>query len=273
MDTPYNNDPLPGTLDEQYLNTVLSANASEAPRQLQPQPQPQGPSPLPRMSAQESARAKFEARRAARLASEFSREQEQTDPALPAVTAPESALPTGAASEAYETGHAPAALPAAPSFAPAVRAQRAVSRRQREEQDRRDRASALLASLGLSSPDTAQMSRADLAAVLEVLLSADEASLRRLHDRPDIPASLKTIIRRVLADMQSGSLKALHGLWDRLYGRQPLTAPDAGQAQPSGTSPAPSGAGQLLQDTLQGVLPQQPVSREAYIVIRDTLMR
>lgn len=265
MDTPYNNDPLPGTPDEQYLNTLCSASASEAPRQ-QP-PRRSSPLPLPRASASESARAKFEARRATRLASEFNKEQEQAAASEPVGPVP--AVPVDSAT----TEPAPAVLPAAPSFAPAARAQRTVSRRQREEQDRRDRASALLASLGLSSPGTAQMSRADLAAVLEVLLSADEASLRRLHDRPDIPASLKTIIRRVLADMQSGSLKALHGLWDRLYGRQPLTAPDAGQAQPLGTSPASSGAGQLLQDTLQGVLPQQPVSREAYIVIRDTLMR
>lgn len=263
MNTSYNSDPIPGSIDEQYQRTIYSANASEAPR-------------LPRVSAQESARAKFEARRAARLASEFNKEQEQAGSALPAgqalptVAAPEPAALTPAASQP-QASMAP--VPAAPSFAPAVREQRAVSRRQREEQDRRNRASELLASLGLSAPDTAQMSRADLAAVLEVLLSADEASLRRLHDRPDIPTSLKTIIRRVLTDMQSGSLKALHGLWDRLYGRQPLTAPDTGPAQPSGAPLTAPDTGQLLQDTLQGVLPQQPVSREAYIVIRDTLMR
>lgn len=247
MNTPYNNDPIPGSIDEQYLNTLCSANALEAPR-------------LPRVSAQESARAKFEARKAARLASEFNKEQASpaslADSTLPAASQPQTSM---------------VPLPAAPSFAPAAREQRAISRRQREEQDRRDRASELLASLGLTSPGTAQMSRADLAAVLEILLSADEASLRRLHDRPDTPTSLKTVIRRVLADMQSGSLKALHGLWDRLYGRTPLTASPASPAGQQG-SPAQQ-SGQLLQDALQGVLPSSPVSREAYIVIRDTLMR
>ena len=75
MDTPYNNDPLPGTPDEQYLNTLCSASASEASRQ-QPSRR-SSPLPLPRASASESARAKFEARRAARLTSEFNKEQGQ----------------------------------------------------------------------------------------------------------------------------------------------------------------------------------------------------
>lgn len=262
MNTPYNNGPIPGSIDEQYQRTVYSANASEAPR-------------LPRVSAQESARAKFEARRAARLAVEFNKEQQASAPAAPSFApasqpqAPAALTPTASRPQASMTP-----IPAAPSFAPAAREQRAVSRRQREEQDRRDRASELLASLGLSAPDTAQMSRADLAAVLEVLLSADEASLRRLHDRPDTPTSLKTVIRRVLADMQSGSLKALHGLWDRLYGRTPLTASPTSSASSAGQPGSPAQQpGQLLQDALQGVLPSSPVSREAYIVIRDTLMR
>lgn len=270
MDTPYNNDPLPGTPDEQYLNTLCSASASEAPRQ-QPSRR-SSPLPLPRASASESARAKFEARRAARLTSEFNKEQGQAAASQPQAPAPASQPQAPAPASQPQASMTP--IPAAPSFAPAAREQRVVSRRQREEQDRRDRASELLASLGLSAPDTAQMSRADLAAVLEVLLSADEASLRRLHDRPDTPTSLKTVIRRVLADMQSGSLKALHGLWDRLYGRTPLTASPASSVPSAGQPGSPAQQpGQLLQDALQGVLPSSPVSREAYIVIRDTLMR
>lgn len=269
MDTPYNHDPVSDTVDEQYLSALLSANAAAAPSpSLSP----------PSISAADSARAKFEARKAARLAAEFKSlndNEEQasapTEPASPISPIPiESAPPLPGPSPSMVTASSPV-VPAAPSFAPAAREQRAISRRQREEQDRRDRASELLASLGLTSPGTAQMSRADLAAVLEILLSADEASLRRLHDRPDTPTSLKTVIRRVLADMQSGSLKALHGLWDRLYGRTPLTASPASPAGQQG-SPAQQ-SGQLLQDALQGVLPSSPVSREAYIVIRDTLMR
>ena len=275
MNTPYNHDPIPDTPDEQYLNTLCSANAAAAPAPSAPfTPSAQ----LPSSSAADSARAKFEARKAARLAAAFSKDNNKgdngTEPLVEQFSEPlsEPSLEmVTAASPARPAVLAVSAAHAAPSFAPALAQQRAVSRRQREEQDRRDRASALLASLGLTSPDTAQMSRADLAAVLEVLLSADEASLRALHDRPDTPTSLKTIIRRVLADMQSGSLKALHSLWDRLYGRAPLTAPDTlSQSSPSPSSPSsPSGQ----QDVLHGVLPQTPVSREAYIVIRDTLMR
>lgn len=275
MNTPYSHDPIPDTPDEQYLSTLCSANAAAAPA-------PSAPfalsAQLPSSSAADSARAKFEARKAARLAAAFSKDNNKedngTEPLAEQFSEPSPEMVT-AASPARPAVPAVSAAHAAPSFAPALAQQRAVSRRQREEQDRRDRASALLESLGLTSPDTAQMSRADLAAVLEVLLSADEASLRALHDRPDTPTSLKTIIRRVLADMQSGSLKALHSLWDRLYGRAPLTAPDTpSPSSPSQSSSPSSPSGQqALQDVLQGVLPQTPVSREAYIVIRDTLMR
>ena len=271
MNTPYSHDPIPDTPDEQYLSTLCSANAAAAPA-------PSAPfipsARLPSSSAADSARAKFEARKAARLAAAFSKDNNKEDNGTEPLSE-QFSKPLSEPSPEMVTSPSPVrpAVPAAPSFAPALAQQRTVSRRQREEHDRRDRASALLTSLGLTSPDTAQMSRADLAAVLEVLLSADEASLRALHDRPDTPTSLKTIIRRVLADMQSGSLKALHSLWDRLYGRTPLTAPDTlSQSSPSQSPSSPSGQ-QALQDVLQGVLPQTPVSREAYIVIRDTLMR
>lgn len=275
MDTPYSHGLIPDTVDEQYLGTLYSVNAAAAPSpSLSPSPL------LSSISAADSARAKLEARKAARLAAGFKElNEEQADAPIsthiePAPSIPiELAPPLSEPSPEMVTAPSPV-VPAAPSFAPAVAQQRALSRRQREEQDRRDRASELLASLGLTSSGAAQMSRADLAAVLEVLLSADEDELRRLHDRPDTPTSLKTIIRRVLADMQSGSLKALQSLWDRLYGRAPLTAPDAASAvSPSSPSSPSQSSQQALQDVLQGVLPQTPVSREAYIVIRDTLMR
>lgn len=276
MDTPYSHDPIPDTVDEQYLSTLCSANAAAAPSpSLSPSPL------LSPVSAADSARAKLEARKAARLAAGFKKlngEQAAAPISTPALTEPappipvELAPPLSEPSPSMVTASSPV-VPAAPSFAPAAAQQRALSRRQREEQDRRDRASELLASLGLTSSGAAQMSRADLAAVLEVLLSADEDELRRLHDRPDTPTSLKTIIRRVLADMQSGSLKALQSLWDRLYGRAPLTAPDTALPSVSSLSSPAQSSQQALQDVLQGVLPQTPVSREAYIVIRDTLMR
>lgn len=273
MDTLYNHDPIPDTVDEQYLSTLCSANAAAAPVPSTPSIPP---SQLPSSSAADSARAKFEARKAARLAAAFSKDNKDNngdgrDDKYDNSVEPFSE-PLPEPSPSMVTASSPV-VPAAPSFAPALAKQRALSRRQREEQDRRDRASALLASLGLTSPGTAQMSRADLATVLEVLLSADEASLRALHDRPDTPTSLKTIIRRVLADMQSGSLKALHSLWDRLYGRTPLTAPDPASPASSSSSGQPTAGSPDAAQVLQGVLPGTPVSREAYIVIRDTLMK
>lgn len=101
-----------------------------------------------------------------------------------------------------------------------------------------------------------QLTKNDTANLLACLLTANETQLKAIYNNSKVPIAIKTVIKRLLDDTKLGDISTVEKLWDRIFGK----------------------AGMLLnlpEQTQQatGIIPNTPVSREAYIVIRDTLLK
>ncbi len=109
------------------------------------------------------------------------------------------------------------------------------------------------------------LTKADTENLLAALLTASEAQLITIRDNPAVPVAIKTIINRLLMDVQRGDTAAVERLWDRIFGKPSNNANVSlglgGQPDPA--SPAAP----------QTIVPTTPVSREAYLVIRETLLQ
>lgn len=112
----------------------------------------------------------------------------------------------------------------------------------------------LLASLNINL--NIQLSKHDTANLLACLLTCNEAQLTALYNNKKIPIVIKTVIRRLQEDAKLGNIETIEKLWDRVFGKNAMSLNLPEQAQ--------------LET---GILPNVPVSREAYIVIRDTLLK
>lgn len=112
----------------------------------------------------------------------------------------------------------------------------------------------LLTSLNINL--SVQLSKQDTANLLACLLTCNESQLQALMNNKKIPVVIKTVIKRLIEDMKLGNIETVEKLWDRIFGKgaMQLNLPEQAQLQ-------------------TGILPNVPVSREAYIVIRDTLMK
>ena len=71
-----------------------------------------------------------------------------------------------------------------------------------------------------------------------------------------MPIAIKAIIRRLQDDAKLGNIETIEKLWDRIFGKgaMQLNLPEQQQLQ-------------------TGIIPNMPVSREAYVLIRDTLIK
>ena len=101
-----------------------------------------------------------------------------------------------------------------------------------------------------------QLTKQDTANLLACLLTCNEAQLDSLFNNAKIPIVIKTVIKRLKDDLKHGNISTIESLWDRVFGKNAM-ALDAG---------LPKG------EALDGILPAAPVSREAYIIIRDKLI-
>lgn len=112
----------------------------------------------------------------------------------------------------------------------------------------------LLASLNINL--NLQLSKQDTANLLACLLTCNEAQLAALYNNKKIPIAIKTVIKRLQEDSKLGNIETIEKLWDRVFGKNAmsLNLPEQTQLQ-------------------TGIIPNMPVSREAYIVIRDTLLK
>lgn len=101
-----------------------------------------------------------------------------------------------------------------------------------------------------------QLTKQDTANLLACLLTCNETQLAALYNNPKIPIAIKIIIRRLQEDMKHGAIETIEKLWDRVFGKGPmqLSLPEQAQLE-------------------TGIIPNTPISREAYIVIRDTLIK
>lgn len=112
----------------------------------------------------------------------------------------------------------------------------------------------LLTSLNINL--SVQLTKQDTANLLACLLTCNHSQLQALMTNKKVPVVIKTVIKRLIEDEKLGNIETIEKLWDRIFGKGPmqLSLPE----------------GQQLQT---GIIPNQPVSREAYVIIRDTLMK
>ena len=101
-----------------------------------------------------------------------------------------------------------------------------------------------------------QLTKQDTSNLLACLLTCNETQLAALYKNPKTPIVIKTVIKRLQEDARLGSIATVEKLWDRVFGKGPmqLSLPEEVQTE-------------------KGIIPNTPISREAYIVIRDTLIR
>lgn len=112
----------------------------------------------------------------------------------------------------------------------------------------------LLSSLNINL--SIQLTKHDTANLLACLLTCNEAQLAALYNNKKIPIVIKTVIKRLQEDASLGNIETIEKLWDRVFGKgqMQLDLPEQSQLQ-------------------TGIIPNVPISREAYIVIRDTLIK
>lgn len=156
---------------------------------------------------------------------------------------------TDAASSAVSSSH-----PVSPQVSQAL-VRRAVSDAQALRGTTRPEMAKLLSALNINID--LQLTKNDTANLLACLLTCNSTQLNALYSNAKVPIVIKTIIKRLLDESKNGNTDMIEKIWKRVFGDAPLQA-----SMPEQSS--------IKQD---GILPNQPISREAYIVIRDTLIQ
>lgn len=131
-----------------------------------------------------------------------------------------------------------------------------------------DVAKSIMASQGTTRPEVVrlltqlnvnlnlQLTKTDTANLLACLLTANENQLNAIYKNKKVPVAVKTVIKRLLDDAKLGNIETVEKLWDRIFGKAGMMLNLPEQTQ-----------------QMTGIIPNTPVSREAYIVIRDTLLK
>ena len=101
-----------------------------------------------------------------------------------------------------------------------------------------------------------QLTKNDTANLLACLLTCNETQLNALQANKKVPIAIKVVIKRLLEDANLGNIATLEKLWDRVFGKAAMSLDLPQDAQ-----------------VANGIIPNTPISREAYIVIRDTLIK
>lgn len=112
----------------------------------------------------------------------------------------------------------------------------------------------------LNIDQTVQLSRTDMYNLLSTLMVCNENQLLALRDNKKVPIVVRTIIKALLVDMRAGNLETVEKLWDRVFGKPTQVTENTTTAQVS-----------ALDSILPGVT-GRPVSREAYVLIREQLL-
>lgn len=104
------------------------------------------------------------------------------------------------------------------------------------------------------------LTQSDTYNLLGCLLTCNETQLTALYNNSRIPLAIKTVIKRIIDDSKLGNIETVEKLWDRIFGKASkatLELPTLPGSQPSVTN---------------GIIPNTIVSREAYMIIRDTII-
>lgn len=112
----------------------------------------------------------------------------------------------------------------------------------------------LLTSLNINL--SVQLTKQDTANLLACLLTCNHSQLQALMTNKKVPVVIKTVIKRLIEDEKLGNIETIEKLWDRIFGKGPmqLNLPEQQQLQ-------------------TGIIPNMPVSREAYLIIRENLIK
>lgn len=208
-----------------------------------------------RKTARELARAKFAIRaeeeaEKARQAVETYQEQ-KTIARETAIRELENENPYITAEEAIEIGNAEAAKCGVPQISMASNVAKSILAMQGTT---RPEVVRLLTQLNVNL--NLQLTKTDTANLLACLLTANENQLNAIYKNKKVPVAVKTVIRRLLDDAKLGNIETVEKLWDRIFGKTGMMLNLPEQTQ-----------------QMTGIIPNTPVSREAYIVIRDTLLK
>lgn len=111
----------------------------------------------------------------------------------------------------------------------------------------------LLNSLNINT--SLYLTRADTYNLLSCLLTCNEEQLKAVYSNPKVPLAIKIVIKRLQDDARVGNIDTLERLWDRVFGKNQTAA-----------------AIQLPEGVSNGIIPNTLVSREAYMIIRDTII-
>ena len=101
-----------------------------------------------------------------------------------------------------------------------------------------------------------RLSKTDTANLLACILTCNESQLQALMSNVKVPIAIKAVIKRLLEDAKLGNIEVIERLWTRIFGKEPLNKTDDVQGP-----------------TEQSIIPNIPISREAYVIIRDTLIK
>lgn len=126
----------------------------------------------------------------------------------------------------------------------------------------------LLSSLNINL--NLRLNKRDMSKLLACLMTCNEMQLEALANNSRVPVAIKTVIRRMQEDMKHGNIGTLERLWDRVFGPQGMVDDGAGPSPAVKTVPGVPTALSTQEGT---ILPGTPVSREAYIILRDTLIK
>lgn len=118
----------------------------------------------------------------------------------------------------------------------------------------------LLQSLNINT--NLQLTKNDTANLLATLLTANETQLKVLMNNRKVPIAIKTVIKALLTAANVGDMTTVERLWDRVFGKTAMT--DSLSSVPGSYSMAP---------VAPGLIPNAPISREALILIRETMAR
>lgn len=111
----------------------------------------------------------------------------------------------------------------------------------------------LLASLNVNL--NVQLTKNDTHNLLATLLTCNEKQLNALLVHPKVPLAIRAVIKRIIDDASQGNIAVIERLWDRIFGTNKV-----------------GGIMEATAGNYEGILPNVPVSREAYILIRETLI-
>lgn len=111
----------------------------------------------------------------------------------------------------------------------------------------------------LNIDETVKLSKTDLSDLLSTVMMMNEDQLNGMMKDKKIPVVIRILIRALYNDMRIGNLDTLDKLWDRIFGK------------PSQHQTVEDSRVSILSEVLPGVQ-NGPVSREAYILIKDKLL-